>query len=149
MVTGAMLRTFLKYERPPKLVYFNACNSKELAEAVVEIVPAAIGTTALVTNGAARASAVAFYNRILHGGSVQDAFEVGQCIIEALHDNSASSVLEKASAFDPRTHRLHNLPRIVARSVSPATPFHEGWVYHCRMLSCGVPIEYIPSRFLY
>ncbi|CAG9166136.1 CHAT domain-containing protein [Cupriavidus pampae] len=137
-VTGSMLRTFLNYESPPKIVYFNACNSKEMAEAVVGPVPYAIGTTALVSNGAARASAVAFYDRLLHGGSVQDAFEVGRSIIEALHDSLASSVLESASAFDARTHRLHSLPRIVARSASSQFRFtKDGFItLECFLVGC-------------
>jgi hypothetical protein len=137
-VTGPMLRSFLNYERPPKLVYFNACNSQELAKAVIDVVPAAIGTTAMVTNAAARASAVAFYDRVIHGGSLGDAFDVGRHIIEALQEKSASSVLEIANGFDARTHRFHTLPRIVARSASGQFRFtRSGMVtVECFLIGC-------------
>lgn len=114
-LTGDVLRAYLDIERPPRLVYLNACNSHAIAEQLIALVPMAIGTTALISNRTARASALLFYDRILSGATVQNAFEAGRAAIQALQQLSASSKLYSRPDVSPKLERLHQLPQLVAR----------------------------------
>ncbi|NLP60857.1 hypothetical protein [Paraburkholderia sacchari] len=138
-ITGTILKTFFNYERRPQLVYFNACNSHALAKAVVEVVPAAIGTTTLVSNGAARASAIAFYHRILYGGTVRDAFEVSRGMLDTLEGNTGSSIIETATGYNPGAHRLHSIPRIIAHGKSGALRFTKAGFVTVEVTLIGCP----------
>jgi CHAT domain len=113
-VTGKMLSEFFNYENPPKLVYLNACDSANLAKELKKVIPIAIGTTAPITNRAAWASAVVFYDRLLMGMSVQNAYEAGNQMIQCLQQKSASSSLYCGKGVDASVERLHSIPRIVA-----------------------------------
>lgn len=72
------LRRVLR-NNPPKLVYLNSCDSHAIAEALVAAGAAkmAIGISATISNRRARTAAIAFYESILAGQSVGEAFE--QC----------------------------------------------------------------------
>lgn len=108
-----MLSAFLDHDRLPRLVYLNACDSVIIAERLKALVPMSIGMTAPISNRAARAGAVAFYERILKGASVQRAFETAQKMIEA-QGRSTSAAIFKRDGVDPRREVLHRLPRVVA-----------------------------------
>lgn len=131
LVDGAMLTEFLKYERPPKLVYLNACTSSTLARTIVDCgsVTMSIGTTAPVTNRTARAAAVLFYDRILMGSSVRDAWAAGQKLMEGMQEKQVSSELYMGSGMDPSSHRLFSVPRLVARPENDRFTFdREGFI---------------------
>jgi hypothetical protein len=119
--TGAAVRldadalaAFLPPEHPPRLVYLNACDSEAIARSLCGHVAMAIGSTAPITNRVARAAALAFYERILAGCTVQQAFAVGQKMIEMLQDKRASSVLHARTGIDPATEVMHRVPRLIA-----------------------------------
>lgn len=113
-LTGEMLCEFLRYENPPKLIYLNACDSEQLAREVISVVSMAIGTTAPITNRAAWASAVVFYERLLMGMPVGNAYAAGKQMIRGMQNETASSVLEHVPGVTPSKQRLHSVPRLVA-----------------------------------
>lgn len=113
-ITGDLLRKLLFIERPPKIVYLNACDSTAIARELVGVVPIAIGTTAPITNRTACAAAVLFYDRLLRGASVQQAFEASCAMMQASQKNGLESEIHCGAGVDPARMRLHHLPRIVA-----------------------------------
>ncbi|KAA1054453.1 CHAT domain-containing protein [Azospirillum argentinense] len=113
-ITAEVLKALVDYEYQPRLVYLNACNSAGLAEALAETVPMAIGSTAPITNRAARAAAVAFYERMLAGATVQSAFNAARRLLEAMEDDTASMRLCHRAEISVATEVLHRQPRLIA-----------------------------------
>jgi len=114
-LTSEILCAFLDIEPLPQLVYLNACNSESIAQDLIKKVPMAIGTTAPITNRAARKAAVNFYSRLLDGKSVESAFATGQMIINGLDNNTVTSKLFVQPGVDPKSRIMHVPTRIVAR----------------------------------
>ena len=108
------LLAFLNPERLPRLIYLNACDSGPIARALAGTVPMAIGSTAPITNRAARAAAVAFYQRILTGSRVTPAFRLAQKMIEAMQSKQASAEIHHRPDVNPDTEVLYRVPRILA-----------------------------------
>lgn len=115
LLTAEMLCAFLDVDPPPKLVYLNSCDSESLASELIKRVPMAIGTTAPITNRAARQAAVAFYVRVLEGKSVARAFEAGRMIMKGLDQDRVASKLFTQTGVHPDKLTLHLPTRIVAR----------------------------------
>lgn len=117
------LAAFLPPDRSPRLVYLNACDSEGIAAALAQsgAVSMAIGSTAPITNRAARAGALAFYERLLAGTPVQHAYDVGRKMIEMLQDKQASTKLHPARGVNPATEILHRIPRLIADFVGGDT----------------------------
>jgi hypothetical protein len=94
-VTAKMLGAFLPPERPPRVVYLNSCDSKEIAKEIVDLGSAAmaIGSTAPISNRAARAAAAAFYERLLAGLSIARACASAKSMLEALTRSTATMEL--------------------------------------------------------
>jgi hypothetical protein len=136
-LSGALLRSLLP-DPPPRLVYLNACNSAEIAKELTTVVPMAIGSTAPISNRAARAGAVLFYNRLIDGCSVYKAHEASRSLIKALDRGRASSVLYRQQDVDPAAERLHVVPRIVAKFTDDgATPDQNGqYRVHLGVVGC-------------
>jgi uncharacterized membrane protein len=111
-----VLRVYLDIDRPPRLLYLNACDSREIAKQLAVQIPIVIGTTASISNRVARASAGLFYDRLLAGTTVQKAFEAGRATI-ALNNSSSCSELFSRADVDPSEMRLYQTPHIVARFV--------------------------------
>jgi len=61
-----------------RVVVLNACNSNELAQAVVDVVDCAIGMNAPIEDRLAVKFAPAFYQALAFGRSVQEAFDLGK-----------------------------------------------------------------------
>jgi hypothetical protein len=114
-LSGALIRTLLSPDKPPRLVYLSACNSSDIAKELTTVVPMAIGTTAPISNRAARAGAVLFYNRLIQGSSVRKAHEAASSLIEAMDGGNTTSVLHAQDGIEPDHERLHHVPRIAAR----------------------------------
>lgn len=108
------LAAFLPSEGGPRLIYLNACDSQDIAQKIAAYFPMAIGTTAPITNRAARAGAVAFYERILTGSPVEEAARVGDQMIRMLQDQKTSSNLYARPGVDPKQEYLHRVPRLIA-----------------------------------
>lgn len=107
------LLTFMRGARP-KVVLLNACNSQSMAEELAAEVDVAIGSTAAITNLAARAAAVAFYERMLKGLPLEDAFDVARSLAVTLQDKTVDLRLFAKPGIDCKTVTLHRVPRLIA-----------------------------------
>jgi hypothetical protein len=115
-VTAEMLRGFFPPNHVPRLVYLNSCDSVRIAKRLVEsgTVSLAIGSTAPITNRVARASAVAFYERLLAGLTIEQSFEACKQMAEAMAGAAASVKLYKSREVSPETDVMHPVPRLIA-----------------------------------
>jgi hypothetical protein len=113
-VDAELLRACIPTDRPPKIIYLNACNSHRLAESLTEISPVAIGSVASITNAAARSSAVSFYEHLLNGHSVSKSFELAKAYAKKLNGGDTLEIFVH-QGFDHHREVLHKLPRMVAR----------------------------------
>ncbi|QJR10055.1 hypothetical protein DSM104443_01106 [Usitatibacter rugosus] len=115
-ITGEILAAMLTVRVRPKLVYVNACNSAAIAKEIAKVVPMAIGSTASIENGAARATAIVFYEGLLSGSTVTEAFHASSALLSALSGGTAQSALFPSGSTDlPATVSLVHLPKIVAK----------------------------------
>jgi hypothetical protein len=117
-LTGPVLASLLDVSTPPQLIYISACNSQKVAEEVTKLIPMAIGTTADVTNRAARASSVHFYERLLSGSTLLDAFRSSSALLHALEGGRARTVLFPKQGNAGAQVALVDVPKIVARFYS-------------------------------
>jgi hypothetical protein len=142
-LTAELLHSFLPPDHPPQLVYLNACNSHGIAEGLVELggVPMAIGSSAPITNRAARAAAVAFYERLLAGFSVKDSHEACRGMLEALADGAATAVLYVSSAIDASTAVFHEWPSMIADFTRKDARIEADGHYHLRLGIRGCPAD--------
>jgi hypothetical protein len=114
-ITAEALCAYFSPEKPPRLVYLNACDSQDIAKCLADRIAMAIGFTAPITNRAARSAAVLFYTHLLEGASVEYAFRAAQKTVEALQSGSTSAVLHSRAEIDPSKQFFHRVPKIVAR----------------------------------
>lgn len=115
LLKPAVLRALLDTDSPPSIVYLNACNSIEVAKGLADLIPFAIGTTAPVSNLAARASAVRFYEMLMTGHSLERAFNSSQALLELMSEGKASSELCVSRGFKAKRYLLTQPLRIIAR----------------------------------
>jgi hypothetical protein len=99
----------------PHLIYVNACNSDAIAKALAGFVPYAIGTSAPITNFAARKSAVTFYRCLLRGQSLQDAFNASAATVRTLSEgNSVETRLFVKPGNEPSRSFFYRAPKLIA-----------------------------------
>ena len=111
-VTAEMLLSFFDVEKPPKLVYINACNSHDMAKIISKKV-SAIGNTQEITNFAAVSTATLFYQKLIEGRSVGIAFEASRKFLGGLDEGEI--ILEQRPGFDAKKFYFHRPTRLVAR----------------------------------
>jgi hypothetical protein len=145
---GRALLSFLPFEQPPQLIYLNACNSKAMAKELVSRIAMAIGTTAPITNGAARASAVCFYGGIIAGQSIAWSFEASRNMLEALQRKEASSYLFSRPDTDPANRVLYSSPRLIADFVDAEPKPDRDGNYAIRFGLAGCPDDTTQVLFL-
>jgi hypothetical protein len=75
---GVLVDLFRVLGADVRLVVFNACHSDQIARAVAEVVPCAIGMDGPISDEAAIAFAAAFYQALGFGRDVGQAFELGR-----------------------------------------------------------------------
>lgn len=114
-INGPTLTALLSVPNPPKLVYLNACNSVQIAENVAKSIPLTVGTSAPITNRAARASVVRFYELLFSGHPVQQSFENSRALLEALSEGKTTTKLVHSGALDLSLERLVEVLEVVAR----------------------------------
>lgn len=126
-VTAKMLSVFLPPMRPPRIVYLNSCNSEQIARELAEdkATAMAIGSTAPISNRAARASAVAFYECLLAGLSIGRAYATAKGMLEALSRSTASMKIFPEDSQEMETEIMNPLPTLVA-DISTSTPNRYG-----------------------
>jgi hypothetical protein len=80
-----------------RLVFLNACYSREQARALVEIIDCVIGMKESIRDDAATAFASSFYRAISFGRSVQEAFEQGKVslLLEGIPQEDIPELLVK------------------------------------------------------
>lgn len=112
-VTATMIRAFVDPEQPPSLVYLSACDSAPIARKLAEQGLNAIGTTQAITNAAARAATVCFYDRLARGFSLAQAHESARAMLSAMNSKpvTAELCLVRGTSADLPMVRV---PRIVA-----------------------------------
>lgn len=115
-VTAEMLSGFLPPNHVPRLVYLNSCDSMKIAKELVRsgTVPLAIGSTAPISNRVARASAVAFYERLLAGLTIEQSYQACKQMAEAMAGKKASVMLFRSKEASPETDIMHPVPRLIA-----------------------------------
>jgi hypothetical protein len=133
-VTARMLCDFFSPNRPPRLVYVNACNSAEIARALVGPVEVAIGSTAPITNRAARAAAVVFYERILRGLTIEQAFAAGKSLVEALDDVKIE--LFSRNDVNPATEILRPVAQLAAEFEGGTTTKDGSYQFRIGITNC-------------
>lgn len=111
-ITPERLAAFLSPSRPPRLVYFGGCKSADMAKGALGPVAMAVGTAATIGNGPARAAAVAFYERVLGGDSVQVAFAAARAMAATM--GGVELELHVSEGVDPAREVLRPRPRLVA-----------------------------------
>ncbi|MQA11737.1 MAG: hypothetical protein GEU98_24945 [Pseudonocardiaceae bacterium] len=83
VTAGAFASACEATDHPPTLIVFNACDSAETAEALVErFAPMAIGMTGSIEDGDALNYGAALYTSIANGHSVMSAHMAGKAAIE-------------------------------------------------------------------
>jgi len=115
-ISAKMLAAFLPPERPPRLIYLNSCNSEQIANSLVadQAVAFAIGSTAPISNRVARNSAVAFYERLLAGYSLEHAYSACRYMLEATSGSSASVKLFGPNEGLAAMEIMHRVPMLIA-----------------------------------
>ena len=136
VLTPDMLLSFLHPEHPPRLIYLNDCESSKLAERMIDQSQMAIGSTAPITNRAAMAAAVLFYDRLISGFTVQQSFDAAQGMIRAIQANSVSAELFARPGVVPAQERLHDVPRIVAELWPSSSGSNEIYTFEFGQLGC-------------
>ncbi|MBB5986598.1 CHAT domain-containing protein [Sphingobium lignivorans] len=114
------LYAFLDPDKPPKLVFLNACNSHQVAEVLAERGIAAIGTSAPITNHAAAAASRLLYERLLGGRSIAEAFEAVNALAQTIDDDRVKLHLFMPAGLDAGTLALHRVVKLAARLSSEA-----------------------------
>jgi hypothetical protein len=147
-VTAKLLGAFLPPQRPPRIVYINSCDSKEIAQELVTIGAAAIaiGSTAPISNRVARASAIAFYECLLAGLSAARAYETAKGMLEAVTESTATMELFPIGYKQAEKEIMNPIPALVA-DISTRTP--NKWdEYGFRLGLCGAPASTIQVTFV-
>jgi hypothetical protein len=111
-LSSATLRAVLA-AHIPRLVYINACTSREIATDLAGFVPHAIGTSADITNFAARKSAVSFYRYLLRGHSLDVAFQASSATASTL-DASVKTEIFSRTGFEQSREFFYSVPKLLA-----------------------------------
>ncbi len=113
------IASFLLPRRKPRLMYLNACDSDAVARELVGTgpegpIPFAIGSTAPVASDYSIHGALAFYGRILLGGSLHEASEVARHQVELLTSDRTSLKLHTRPGDDSKSEILMPEPEVLA-----------------------------------
>ena len=117
-VSAATIRAMCLPDRAPRLIYLNACCSAKIAKELLVASSMTVGTTANITNAAAIASVRLFYERLVHGQSVEDAYRASAELLKCISGGQAKIRLFCRKGVDPAQEKFHHVPRIVARPAS-------------------------------
>lgn len=125
-VSADLIRAFVDPDRPPKLVYLSACDSAPIAKALSAAGIPAIGATAPITNAAARASAVVFYDRLIRGCTVATAHEAGRAMLSSINSKSVDAQFFDAADAPLGPQRLLRVPQVIAEPTEAPTRNRDG-----------------------
>ncbi|MBY3468673.1 CHAT domain-containing protein [Rhizobium laguerreae] len=144
-LSGEALANFLEPDRPPRLIFLNACESSNVAKTLAERGFLAIGTTAPITNQAAIAATRLLYDRILNGRHISEAFRAMDGLVSSLQTQKIK--LNLAVPKDDTADRpLFRRPTLVAR-LADQIKIKEGRALPCYLGLAGVPADTIQVVF--
>lgn len=88
---------FAAFKDTLRLVFFNACHSRQEAEAIVEEIDCAVGTNTRISDRAAITFAASFYGAIASGRSVGNAVQQGrgQLLLDEIYEEDSIELLVK------------------------------------------------------
>jgi hypothetical protein len=112
--TSQLIGLFRGVAERPTLIYVSACSADLIAKELVNVVPFAIGSTATVSDDAARRSALKFYEWLGRGYSIAEAFEVSKPLLEIVDRNTVTLTIEQAGLVDPKKQRFVERLRMLA-----------------------------------
>jgi hypothetical protein len=112
--TDQLVALFRAVVPRPRLVYLSACSAENIADQLRLVIPFTIGTTAEISNEAARRSALKFYEWLGRGSSIQEAFNVSKPLLEIADQNEVSSKLFVADRQDPAKETFVEIFRMLA-----------------------------------
>jgi hypothetical protein len=144
---AAALKAFMPWDRPPSLVYISACNSDAIAKGLTDLVPMAIGSTAPVTNRAARASAVSFYESLLREATVLQAHHCSRHMLQTLQLGQVTSELRCKEGVDPDREILYRVPRLIAKFEDDRPKSSSDGLYSFRIGVIGCPRNTVQIMF--
>ncbi len=140
-LTPGMLRSFIHDRNPPRLVYLNSCDSAQFAKTLIDPVPMAIGSTAPIGIQNARDAALAFYERIFDGSSVERAFDVAKHVMVGTMEGKAQLTLYSIQGLDILRERLLHVPQIVAEFERKRFRAGRDGHFAIRLGIMGVPVS--------
>ena len=111
-LTSAALQAILR-SHVPRLIYINACTSEQIASDLVGIAPHTIGTSAAITNFAARKSAVTFYRYLLRGQSLEAAISASSATAEVL-DQAVKTRPFSKPGYERDREYFYSVPKLMA-----------------------------------
>lgn len=121
----SQLFDFLDPNALPRLAFFNACKSIEVAQYFASHGVLAIGTTAPITNDAAISASRLLYERLLGGQTVATAFRAIRSLVASMDDHTVQLEMFAPEGVQPQTLILQRLPRLAAR-LSPTVNIRPG-----------------------
>lgn len=102
MTTQALAALFATLKDNIRLVFLNACYSREQAQALVTSIDCVVGMKESVSDDAATVFASSFYRAIGFGRSIQEAFDQGKTalLLEGIPEENTPELLVK-NGIDP------------------------------------------------
>ena len=99
--TEAIKSLFKTLKDNVKIVFLNACYSKEQAEAITSVIDCAIGMNEAIGDNAAITFAASFYRSIGFGRSVQEAFEQAQTalLLESIPEDRIPNLIHSSLPY--------------------------------------------------
>jgi len=124
-----------------RLAFFNACHTKEQAQAVVSHIDFAIGMNKAITDEAARVFSASFYGALGYGRNIQNAFDQGLVALklEGISEDQIPELHSK-KGLNPANYCLIE-PLIETLPMGDRSPFDRG-LEHLELQDYGEALQY-------
>jgi hypothetical protein len=120
-LTPESLATYVSRHRP-RLIFLNACDSAEVARGLMGTVDFAIGCATPIMNYIARHGALIFYQLVLAGETVQEAFDVCRAHLRTASNGAYDMHLYHRPGLDSARERLNPPMELIARFEGQPNP---------------------------
>lgn len=117
-LTPESLATYVARHKP-RLIFLNACDSAEVAAGLTGTVDFAIGCTTPIMNYIARHGASIFYQLVLAGETVREAFDVCRAHLRTASNGAYDMELYWRQGLDPTRERLNPPMELLAQFEGP------------------------------
>jgi hypothetical protein len=98
-------------KNPPQLVFLSACNSGEIAQQLVPIVPFVVSCSREINHREARHAAVSLYRALAQGSAIGPAYSLAREALKVLTDE-VELLLSVAEGADAEREVLFRAPRL-------------------------------------